>query len=180
MRALVVFESMYGNTRQVAEAIGRGLGEVGEVSVVPLSQATAERVDTADLVVVGGPTHVHSMSRPLTRKGAADDAVKEGSVLQLEPEAQGDGVREWLEALGTAHGCAAAFDTRIRANPLLTGRASKPIARRLRRTGFELVAPPESFLVSKESVLEEGEAERAVEWGRQLGRAVAPASVSGS
>lgn len=179
MRALVVFESMYGNTRKVAEAIGRGLRTVGEVDVVPLSQATAERVDAADLVVVGAPTHIHGLSRPLTRKGAADDASKEGSVLHLEPEAQGEGVREWLEGLSTGHGRAAAFDTRMGGNPLLTGRASKPIARRLRRHGFDLVAPPESFLVSKESVLEDGEEERAAEWGRQLAQALEPAAAKG-
>ena len=64
MRAVIVYESMYGNTHQVAEAIGAGLEPACEVSIVPVSQATQESLAGADLVVVGGPTHVHGMSRP--------------------------------------------------------------------------------------------------------------------
>ena len=63
MRAVVVYESMYGNTRRVADAIGAGLGTVFDVTVVPVSQASPVVLADADLVVVGGPTHAHGMSR---------------------------------------------------------------------------------------------------------------------
>jgi flavodoxin len=66
MRAVVVYESMYGNTHQVAEAIGAGLGGAFEVSVVPVSKAGPAVLADADLVVVGGPTHLHAMSRAAT------------------------------------------------------------------------------------------------------------------
>jgi flavodoxin len=66
MRAVVVYESMYGNTHLVAGAIGAGLGTVFDVCVVPVSEASAAVLDGADLVVVGGPTHAHGMSRSLT------------------------------------------------------------------------------------------------------------------
>ncbi|MDX5309965.1 MAG: flavodoxin domain-containing protein, partial [Rhodococcus sp. (in: high G+C Gram-positive bacteria)] len=57
MRALVVYESMFGNTRHVAEAVARGLGSA--VRTVPVTQAHEENLSDYDLVVVGGPTHAH-------------------------------------------------------------------------------------------------------------------------
>ena len=67
MRAVVVYESMYGSTHQVADAIGAGLGTAFEVSVVPVSQAGPQVLAGTDLVVAGGPTHAHGMSRAGTR-----------------------------------------------------------------------------------------------------------------
>jgi flavodoxin len=67
MRAVVVYESMYGSTHQVAGAIGAGLGTAFEVSVVPVSQAGPQVLAGTDLVVAGGPTHAHGMSRAGTR-----------------------------------------------------------------------------------------------------------------
>src|SRR5437867_2546462 len=64
MRALVVYESMYGNTHLVADAIADGLRTNGEVTVVPVKELSAELVDRADLLVMGSPTHVHGMTRP--------------------------------------------------------------------------------------------------------------------
>ena len=75
MRAVVVYESMYGNTHHVAEAIGTGLSEGYDVAVVPVSEADPAVLNGADLVVVGGPTHLHGMSRPSSRKGAATAAA---------------------------------------------------------------------------------------------------------
>lgn len=76
MRAVVVYESMYGNTHLIADAIGAGLRSTFDVTVVPVSQAGPAVLVRADLVVVGGPTHVHGMSRVSTRKGAAEAGTK--------------------------------------------------------------------------------------------------------
>jgi hypothetical protein len=168
MRAVVVYESMYGNTHLVAAAISQGLVGGGEVSVVPVDEATAELLDGADLLVVGGPTHIHGMSRPSTRKGAIDAAAKPDSGLTLDPDAEGPGLRDWFDALGSLDAEAAAFDTRMDGPPALTGRASKGIARRLRHHGLHLVEEPESFLVSKENHLEPGEEAHARAWGEKL------------
>jgi flavodoxin len=70
MQAVVVYESMYGNTHLVADAIGAGLSTAFDVSVVPVSQASPAVMADASLVVVGGPTHVHGLSRAATRKAA--------------------------------------------------------------------------------------------------------------
>lgn len=124
-------------------------------------------MDGVDLVVVGGPTHVHGMSRASTRKAAIEQAAKSDAGLSVDRDANGPGVREWLASLDRIT-AAAAFDTRVDAPAALTGRASKAIARELRNHGAHLVVEPESFLVSKENVLEPREEARAEEWGRRL------------
>src|SRR5215469_3145277 len=168
MKAVVIYESMYGNTHLVADAIAAGLRTAFDVTVVPVSQASQELVADADLVVVGGPTHVHGMSRAKTRNAAVEAASKPVSPLELEPDAQGMGLREWFGSLGRYQAKAAAFYTRIPAPAALTGRASKGVARLLRAHDFELVAEPESFLVTKQDRLEPGETARAREWGLKL------------
>jgi hypothetical protein len=167
VKAVVVYESMYGNTRLVAEAVGRGLASTAEVVVVPVSGADPEVLAGADLVVVGGPTHVHGMSRPGTRQAAVDQAGKQPGTV-AEPGAVGAGVRDWLESLGELHAGSAAFDTRATAPAAFTGRASKGIAKGLRRHGLRPVADPESFLVDKQNHLQAGEEDRAVRWGASL------------
>jgi Flavodoxin len=170
MQAVVVYESMFGNTRQIADAIGMGLVDGCIVSVVPVPQASPDQIKDADLVVVGGPTHVHGMTRASTRQGAAKMAEEAGSGVVLEPDALAEGLRDWLDELGKSkvHAKAAAFDTRMPGPAALTGRASKGISRALRHRGYELVADPESFIVTKENTLEPGEEERARIWGAQL------------
>ena len=169
MQTLVVYESLYGNTHAIANAIAAGLRPHGEVRVVRVGEATADLVAWADLVVAGGPTHVHGMSRAKSREDGLARAAKPGSTLALDPAASGAGLREWLDAIGSVRGTsAAAFDTRVAGPALVTGRASGAIARGLRKRGFGLVAGPESFLVDAHTELVAGEAERATEWGDRL------------
>ena len=168
MRAIVVYESMYGNTHRIAEAVAEGLSTAAETEVVSVHDASKDRLDTADLVVVGGPTHTHGMSHDSTRQAAIDAAEEPDADLDLDPDAAGAGIREWLDALGPIGGRAAAFDTRRDLTPVLTGRASKGIAKQLRHHGLELVVKPESFLVTKETHLEPHQIERARAWGQHL------------
>src|ERR1700720_4941895 len=123
MRAVVVYESMYGNTHLIADAIGAGLSTAFDVRVVPVSTAWPEVIADADLVVVGGPTHVHGMSRASTRKAAVKAAHKPVSPLQVEADAPGPGLREWFGSLDRYPVKAAAFDTRMHGPAALTGRA---------------------------------------------------------
>jgi hypothetical protein len=169
VRALVVYESMYGNTRAIGEAIARGMRSAADVQVVPAEQATAEAVASADLLVVGGPTHLHGMSRAKTRATAHDRAALPNSGLTLDPDAGGVGLDEWLATLPRVKGKpAAAFDTRVTGRAWITGRASKAIGGRLRRRGFRLVTDPESFLVERPAQLVAGETDRAERWGIEL------------
>jgi hypothetical protein len=174
MRALVVYESMYGNTHTVALRIAEGLASAADVQVVAVSEATGERVAAADLVVAGGPTHIHGMTSAMTRRQAVSPAVleadaKKGHEHDVDPDAEGEGLRDWFDGLDLDRTVlAAAFDTRMDGKPLVTGRASKGIARRMAHHSFRLVTEPESFLVDESSHLLAGEEERAVAWGTQL------------
>ncbi len=170
MKVLVVYESMYGNTHTISEAIARGCGSDADVAVVPVGDATAERIAASDVVLVGGPTHAHGESWSNTREGARKQADKDG--LELDPDAAGPGLRDWFHDLDPVDGVeAAAFDTRLEGNPALTGRASKGITRKLRHHGFTVIAEPESFLVTKQTTLVDGEVERAEAWAGSVLRA---------
>lgn len=168
MRALVVYESMYGNTRAIAEAVAAGLRPACETDVKRAAEVTADDVSAADLLVVGGPTHMHGLPRPSSRDAAAKAAVDDED-LTLEPEARGTGLREWFEQLDDGDGKpAAAFDTRLSAPAMFTGRGSLRIAKRLHKKAFKAADEPESFLVDKQNRLLDGELERAQAWGRRL------------
>jgi hypothetical protein len=167
MRAVVIYESMFGNTRMIAEAIAAGLQPGNDLSVVSVARAKRALLQDADLVVVGGPTHLRGMSQQRTRASAAQVARNPGSPLVLDADAEGIGLREWFASMGRETGRAAAFDTRLRRLPAFTGRASTQISRQLRRHGFRLVARPQSFLIFGCELLP-GEAERAREWASRL------------
>ena len=172
MRAVVVYESMYGNTHQVADAIGAGLRTAFDVSVVPVSKAAPAVLADAGLVVVGGPTHAHGMSRAATRQAAVKAANSPASDLKVEPDALGPGLRDWFGSLGRYPVKAAGFDTRMHGPAALTGRASVRVSRLLRAHGFDVVTRPESFLVSKQDRLEPEETTRARDWGTKLAAGV--------
>jgi hypothetical protein len=164
VNALVVYESMYGNTRAIAEAVAEGLGGAEVRSV----HAAAGIPDEVDFLAVGGPTHMHGLPTSRSRQMAADAAKEDGA--PVEPGATDDpGLRQWLRDLAKRDGVpAASFDTRLDRAPALTGAASRGIARRLRGRGYEVIAS-ESFLVEDgEGPLEEGELDRARAWGAEL------------
>lgn len=173
MRALVVYESLYGNTAMVGEAIAASLRARGfEVVVGPVSRVDAGGAADVDLLVVGGPTHVHGMSSAGTRKTAAGDEKNTFPEPTLEP-----GLRSWVKELPPGGGrLAAAFDTRFDKSVVLTGSAARGIGRRLRGRGLRLVAEPESFLVSTQNRLLEGEVEHATAWGAELAGLTAAAA----
>jgi menaquinone-dependent protoporphyrinogen IX oxidase len=174
MRSLVVYESYFGCTQQIAEAIGAGLTEYGTVRVLPVGEAPDEPLEGVDLVVVGGPTHAHAMSSAHSREAAVERGASGSSA-----ESPDFGLREWFDTLPAVSGAAAAFDTRIDAAALMTGRASKGIASRLRKHGFDVVTDPESFLVHHDQLVA-GEEVRARTWATELGRSVAARVPPGS
>ncbi|HUV19308.1 MAG TPA: flavodoxin domain-containing protein [Ilumatobacteraceae bacterium] len=170
MRALVVYESMFGNTHAIAQHIAEGIEASAEVTVLAVHDATAEQLAAPDLLVVGGPTHVHGMTSKPSRASAVEMAAKDDD-LELDPDAYGEGLRDWFDDLTDDVGTgrfAAAFDTRVHGSTLLTGQASKGIAKRLRSHGFDLVVEGESFFVDKSNHLEPGEIDHATAWGQRL------------
>ncbi len=181
MRAVIVYESLYGNTHQIAEAIGDGVRQAepdAQVTCLRVGDASPDVASGADLLVVGGPTHMLRMSSQRSRQmgiEAEQKAAAENKPTHpIEPGADGPGVRDWSEGLHQAArgGQAAAFDTRL-PSPL-SGGAARGIARRLRRHGYMLAAKPEGFIVEgAQGPLRSGERERALAWGAGLARRLA-------
>jgi hypothetical protein len=165
MRSLVVYESWFGNTRRIAEEIAAALAHEGQVDLVTVDEPLPPLADV-DLLVVGGPTHVHGLSSKRSREGALTQGA------QGEP---GIGVGGWIDTLpdGACGPRVAAFDTRANKPFLLVGSAARGIARRLRDRGYRLAIEPQSFFVKgAPGPLEEGELDRASEWGRTLANEV--------
>lgn len=163
MRALVVYESMWGNTEAVANAIAAGLRESLEVELVAVEQAPADPGPDVGLIVAGGPTHAFSMSRTSTRADALQRGADHGR--------SAFGLREWLDGLPTGEHPQriATFDTRVGKMRRLPGSAAKAAAKVAHRHGFERAEHVESFYVDDmEGPLLEGELARATAWGQQI------------
>jgi flavodoxin len=151
MNALVLYESRFGNTERIAEAVALALQEAVPTRLAAVEEVTdcAETLHGVDLLVVGGPTHAHGISEQLR------------AVLECLGEHSLDGIR------------VAAFDTRISGPRLVTGSAAVRLARLLRRRGGWLVVPPANFIVEgREGPLGRGEAEHARVWTAEVLRAV--------
>lgn len=171
MRALVVYESLFGNTEAVAQAVAGGIQESMTVDVVEVGAAPDAVPEDVTLLLVGGPTHAFGMSRPATR---IDAARQVHAIISLER-----GIREWLKSLPvrTSTTQAAAFDTHVTSR--FTGSAARAVSRRLDRLDYPLVAAPEGFRVTAvKGPLIDGELDRAWAWGIALGAAVATRQAS--
>ena len=164
MKALVVYESLFGNTEQVAQAITAGMSQHGDVELMEVTEAREVATDALDLIVLGGPTHAFSMSKPSTREEAVVRGATHGSTTY--------GLREWLEQLhkGPHTELVATFDTRVRKVRRLPGSAARGAAKIVRGLGYSSAAHAESFYVEDVSgPLLEGELDRARAWGDWLG-----------
>ena len=167
-RALVVFESMFGNTETVARAVASGLAESMTVDVRRAGPDVP--VDDVDLLVVGGPTHAFSLSRTATRQAARDQGAPADT-------AGGPGLREWLDGLRlpAEPPVVATFDTRIKKRGV-PGSAARTAQKKLRRRGLRVVAPAQSFWVGDTAgPLLDREEQRAREWGTALAGRLQPA-----
>ncbi len=165
MHAVVVFESMFGNTHRIAEAISDGLAPHAKVDVVEVGTAPTSLDEDVTLLIVGSPTQAWGMSRKNTRLSAEKQAPQ-GLV------SKGIGMREWLASVTKGSGtvAAASFDTRFHKPRWLTGSAARGAQKCLRRLGFRVIVPAESFFVSGTTgPLLDGERERARTWGDELG-----------
>jgi flavodoxin len=155
MKALVVYDSYFGNTEKVAQAIGQALGSQDEVEVRRASDVQPQQLAGLDVLVVGSPTRAFQATQGVKR------------LLRRIPARSLKGVRT------------AAFDTRVSIEDVdsafltfmvnLFGYAAEPIARRLQRKGADQALAPEGFIVEgTEGPMREGELERAADWASRL------------
>ena len=157
MKALVVYDSFFGNTEQIAQAIGNALGSPEDVEILRVGDVKPEQFTGLELLIVGSPTRGFKPTPAIS------------NLLKSIPGNGLKGVK------------VAAFDTRFTVEeikssvfilPLLVnifGYAAKPISDRLQKKGGELIIPPEGFFVDgTEGPLKEGELERAADWTEQI------------
>lgn len=176
MKALVVYESMFGNTESIAAAIARGLKTTLDVDLVSIADIDRYSTKDTELLVVGGPTHAFSMTRESTRA----DALSQGIPVKTHATPE-RGIREWLDTLPPLSRPvpAAFFDTKVDKMRHLPGSAAKGAARAAAGLGFAPISPPKSFFVHGVSgPLLDGEEKRAEDWGRLLGAEVVRRDVS--
>lgn len=173
MKAVVVYQSLWGNTASVAQAIAKGLGSGAKA--LSTTEATPATLKGADLIVAGSPIHAFNLPSKETVRGAGD---RPDSYGDAPPDTSQQLMRDWLVDLPTHLGAAAAsFDTGV-AGPLGRGGASR-ILKRLKKAGLKPIAKPMGFKVAmrttestRKGMLLDGEVERAREWGAVLRRAM--------
>jgi hypothetical protein len=175
-RALVVYESVFGDARTIAHAIADGLSASIATDVLAAAEAPTEVGPDVGLLVVGGPNHAFGMPRPSTREGA----VKQYGADIADTAT---GLHEWLEAARMTRSRipAAAFDTRGSGHPILTkmDHAARTEEKLLGKLGATIVTPAEHYFVADaKGPLVDGEEERARRWGRTLADLVAVGSVN--
>jgi flavodoxin I len=146
MRALIIYDSVYGNTEKIARAIAEAITPSNEVKILRVSEANPSELASIDLLIAGSPTH----------GGRPTPAVQD--FLNKVPEVSVKGVK------------IAAFDTRTSSKiSKIFGYAAGRIARGLERKGGALIASPEGFFVTgTKGPLKKGELERAAAWAKGI------------
>jgi len=161
MKAVVVYESLWGNTAAVARAVAEGLGP--DVPALSTAEATAEALAGCDLVVAGAPLIQFRLPTETTRAQIARDYPKAPPIDSTHPP-----MRTWLASLPAGTGGFAAFETRFWWSP---GSSSRAISRAFVGAGYHRAAQRKKFLVAgKYGPLRAGELERARAWGAELAR----------
>lgn len=161
----MVYESMFGNTAEVAHAIALGLAENGRVDVRNVADIEPFDVTRVRLLVLGGPTHAFSLSRPTTRRDAVGQGASCGCV--------DIGLREWIGGLTQAllPDRIAIFDTRVTKVRHLPGSAARKATGLLRARGWTVAERKSFFVLDTDGPLLGGELDRATAWGRHLAEA---------
>ena len=175
MKAVIVYESEFGATKLVAQAIEMGIGERMHTELLNVHDTAHFSLARTDLVVVGAPTHGRTIPTADSRLDGEIHRDRAFRSHRLQPNALGTGVREWLDTLELDQSWCAAFTTRAHMSILLSGSAAPAILRALRRAGGVNLAPPVGFLIEKDGALATNELRYAQDWGRQLGAAMAGA-----
>jgi hypothetical protein len=164
VKAVVVYESLWGNTAAIAHAIAEGIGP--DATALATDEAVGDAVAGADLVVAGAPLLGFNLPTEDMRAGIASNPGSGPA-----PDVSHPSMRAWLASLPAGTGRSASFETRIWWSP---GSSAKKIATELEGKGLRSVSQPQKFLVTgKTGPLKAGEIERARAWGAELAKAMA-------
>jgi hypothetical protein len=164
MKAVVVYESLWGNTAAIARAIAEGIGP--EARALSTGEASGAAIADADLIVAGAPVLAFRLPTEKIRENIRANPGK----APAAPDLSHPSMRSWLDALPKGHGRSAAFETRIWWSP---GGATAAIVRGLERARYRPVTKAHRFIVKGAyGPLRDGELERACRWGAELAQAM--------
>jgi hypothetical protein len=164
MKAVVVYESHWGNTEAIARAVAAGFGP--EAEVLTTDQASRAALVDADLIVAGAPLIAFGLPSDKTRGGVAAESAK----APTPPDLSHPSLSCWLANLPQGHGRSASFETRMRWSP---GGATSAIDRGLEDAGYRAVGKGRRFVVKgKYGPLRDGEIELARQWGAELAETI--------
>jgi hypothetical protein len=165
MKAIVVYESHWGNTAAIARAIAEGIGSGARA--LSTAQASDAAVSGADLIVAGAPVFGFGLPTKAMLETIGANAGRE----KTAPDLSHPSMRAWLGALPKGHGRSAAFETALFWSP---SGAARAIVRGLENAGYPRAAKSRRFAVKgKYGPLRKGEAERARLWGAELAKTTA-------
>lgn len=168
MNAIIVYESVWGNTAAVARAIAEGFGP--NAHAYATDEIAQKELATADLIVAGSPVFGFSLPTETMR----ENILRSETDASTPPDLSHPSLRSWLETLPAGHGLSAAFETRIWWSPR---GATGTIEKRLAQRGYMPMAKAHKFVVrDKYGPLREGELDRAREWGRELRQVIETAA----
>ena len=163
MKAVVVYESFWGNTADIARAIAEGIGP--DARALTTAEATNEAIAEADLIVAGAPVIAFQLPSESMRQSLRSERKAPRPADLSAPS-----MRSWLDALPAGHGRSAAFETRISWSP---GGSTSAIAKGLAHAGYPEVAKAGKFIVKgRYGPMKDGEIERARAWGAEIARAI--------
>ncbi len=168
MHALVVYESMFGATRRLAEQVAEGMGDGSAVRCVRADHVSAADLADTDLVVLGAPIHARTLPSAASRREAATWPTRPGATVDLEPGAGSPGLRELIARSDWRGRRFACFGSRSTLPRILTGGVARAIRRRVRRAGGIPVAEPLDIRVDGGGTPTAGSLESARAWGRAL------------
>jgi hypothetical protein len=164
LKAVVVYESLWGNTAAVAQAIAEGIGP--EARPLSTAEATGSAIVDVDLIVAGAPVIGFKLPTEQMRDGIRANPGR----APAPPDLSHPPMRSWLAALPAGHGRSASFDTQVR-GPF--GSAAPAIAEALEGAGYRRLAEPHGFGVKgRYGPLRKGELDRAHAWGAELARSI--------
>jgi len=164
MKAVVVYESVWGNTAAIARAVADGIGP--DAQVLATDAATPDFLASADLIVAGSPVFGFQLPTDAMRSNVARDEAD----APTPPDLSHPSLRLWLETVPPGAAAFAAFETRIWWSP---GGATGTIEDRLSHAGYRRIGKARKFIVKgKYGPLRDGEIERARRWGQELAEAV--------
>jgi hypothetical protein len=162
MKAIVVYESHWGNTAAIARAIADGFGP--EALVLTTDEASPAALTEADLIIAGAPVMAFSLPSDKMLASLAGDTK-----APTPPDLSHISMRAWLANLPAGRGRSAEFETGVRWSP---GGATGTIEYKLEQAGFPRLAKSRRFVVSGTyGPLRDGELARAQQWGTELAAA---------